>query len=133
LKRGDAETQRINEITDGVTGAAIEVHRMLGPGLLESAYEVCLCHELALRKLIFRRQVPVPVTYKSVNLDCGYMLDLIVEGQVIVELKSVDAIQAVHAAQLLTYLRLLDKRVGLLINFRVPRLVEGIKRVANDL
>lgn len=106
---------------------------MLGPGLLESAYEVCLCHELALRKLTFRRQVPVPVTYKSVNLDCGYMLDLIVEGQVIVELKSVDAIQAVHSAQLLTYLRLLDKRVGLLINFRVPRLIEGIKRVANDL
>ena len=133
MKRGDAETQRINEITDGVIGAAIEVHRMLGPGLLESAYEVCLCHELALRKLTFRRQVPVPVTYKSVNLDCGYMLDLIVEGQVIVELKSVDAIQAVHAAQLLTYLRLLDKRVGLPINFRVPRLVEGIKRVANDL
>lgn len=133
MKRGDAETQRINEITDGVIGAAIEVHRMLGPGLLESAYEVCLCHELALRKLTFRRQVPVPVTYKAVNLDCGYMLDLIVEGQVIVELKSVDAIQAVHAAQLLTYLRLLDKRVGLLINFRVPRLIEGIKRVANDL
>ena len=133
MKRRGAEAQSVNEITEAVIGAAIEVHRVLGPGLLESAYEECLCHELALRALAFRRQESVPVVYKSVNLDCGYVLDLVVEDQVVVELKSVETLQPVHASQLLTYLRLLDKRVGLLINFRVPRLVEGIKRVVNGL
>ena len=133
MRRGDAETQRINALTEAVIGAAIEVHCELGPGLLESAYEECLCHELALRKLAFRRQQQVPVTYKSVKLDCGYVLDLVVENQVVIELKAVDALLPVHAAQLLTYLRLLNMPVGLLVNFRVSRLVEGIKRVANDL
>jgi GxxExxY protein len=133
LGRRGAEALSLNEITEAVIGAAIEVHKVLGPGLLESAYEECLCHELALRGLAFRRQVSVPVRYKSVALDCGYVLDLIIEDQVIVELKSVDSLQSVHAAQLLTYLRLLDKRLGLLINFRAARLVEGIKRVANNL
>jgi len=133
LKRRDAEALRVNVLTDAIIGAAIEVHRILGPGLLESAYEQCLCHELALRKLAFRRQESVPVIYKAVRLDCGYVLDLVVEDQVVVELKAVDILLPVHASQLLTYLRLLDKRVGLLINFRASRLVEGIKRVVNDL
>ena len=133
MKRRDAEALRVNVLTDAIIGAAIEVHRILGPGLLESAYEQCLCHELALRKLAFRRQESVPVIYKAVRLDCGYVLDLVVEDQVVVELKAVDILLPVHASQLLTYLRLLDKRVGLLINFRASRLVEGIKRVVNDL
>lgn len=133
MKRRDAEAQSINEITEAVIGAAIEVHRVLGPGLLESAYEECLCHELALRRLSFRRQLSVPVIYKEVRLDCAYVLDLLVEDQVAIELKSVETLLPVHASQLLTYLRLLDMRIGLLVNFRAARLVEGIKRVVNGL
>ena len=116
-----------------IIGAAIEVHKALGTGLLESAYEACLCHELALRKLAFRRQEPVLVIYKSVRLDCGYVLDLLVEDRVVVELKAVESLQPVHASQLLTYLRLLDRPLGLLINFRTTKLVDGVKRVANNL
>lgn len=115
-------------LTDQVIAAAIEVHRELGPGLLESAYEQCLCHELHLRGLTFRRQVELPVVYKGTRLDCGYCIDLIVDEQVIVELKAVEKLLPVHEAQLMTYLRLTKLRVGLAINFNVPVLKEGIKR-----
>ena len=114
--------------TSPIIGAAIEVHRQLGPGLLESAYEECLCHELHLRGLEFRRQVDLPVMYKGLRLDCGYKLDLIVQNEVILELKSVEKLHPIHEAQLLTYLRLAEKRVGLLINFNVPQLTQGIIR-----
>jgi GxxExxY protein len=111
-----------------IIGAAIEVHRHLGPGLLESAYEECLCHELHLRGLSFERQVDLPVSYKGLNLDCGYKIDLIVEQQVVLELKAIEKILPIHEAQLLTDLKLSGKRVGLLINFKTPLLTRGIKR-----
>jgi len=107
---------------------AIEVHRHLGPGLLESAYEECLCHELHLRGLDFKRQVELPVLYKGLSLDCGYKIDLVVQEEVILELKSVEKRLPVHQAQLLTYMKLANKRVGLLINFNVPLLTRGIVR-----
>lgn len=116
-------------LTQKIIGAAIEVHRMLGPGLLESAYEECLCHELHLANLIFVRQQPLPVVYKGAHLDCGYRLDLVVEGRVVIELKTVDKVAPVHEAQLLTYLRLSGIRTGLLLNFYVATLREGIKRM----
>lgn len=125
--RGTESTE--NRITEGIIGAAIEVHREVGPGLLESAYEACLAHELAARGLQLERQVPLPVRYKGVELDCGYRLDLVVEGAVIVELKAAKALEPIHTAQLLTYLRLSGLRVGLLLNFNVPVLKQGIKRV----
>ena len=115
--------------TSPIIGAAIEVHRALGPGLLESTYEECLCHELRLRGLEFRRQVAIPVLYKGVSLDCGYRLDLVVQDEVVLELKSVEQLLPVHEAQLLTHLKLSGKRVGLLINFNVPLLTEGISRI----
>ena len=115
-------------ITEQIIGAGIEVHRALGPGLLESAYEECLCHELTLRGLAFTRQVELPVTYKGVKLDCGYRIDLIVQGLVLVELKSVDKIHSIHEAQLLSYLRLSGLTTGLLLNFNVPVLKDGIIR-----
>ena len=117
------------ELTRGIVGAAIEVHKELGPGLLESAYEECLCHELSLRKIRFRRQVPLPVVYKGVRLDCGYRLDLVVEDCVVLELKRVEEISPLHEAQLLTYLRLARKKVGILLNFNVPVMKNGIKRL----
>jgi len=132
LNRRDAEAQRVNEITEGVIGAAIEVHRTLGPGLLESAYELCLARELALRKFSFVRQMPVPLVYKGVELECGYVIDLLVDGSVVVELKSVDKLLPIHEAQLLTYLKLLDLRVGLLINFKERTLLQGLKRLVNN-
>jgi GxxExxY protein len=116
------------QITEKIIGAAIEVHRELGPGLLESAYEECFCHELHLRDLTFRRQVELPVAYKGLKLDCGYRLDVVVEDAVIVELKSIEQISPIHQAQLLTYLRLSGKKVGLLINFNVAVLKNGIVR-----
>ncbi|MGA2072506.1 MAG: GxxExxY protein [Terriglobia bacterium] len=116
-------------LTEKIIGAAIEVHRVLGPGLLESAYEECLCHELHLRGIAFVRQQPLPVVYKGVRLDCGYRLDVVVEGRVIVELKTVDRILPIHEAQLLTYLRLAGIRTGLILNFNVPVLRQGIKRM----
>ncbi|HSH16680.1 MAG TPA: GxxExxY protein [Verrucomicrobiae bacterium] len=116
------------EITDKIIGAAIEVHRVLGPGMLESAYEECLCHELELRGLAFQRQVQLPVRYKEVLLNCGYRLDLVVAEAVVVELKAVERLEPVHEAQLLTYLRLSQLRVGLLINFNVALLKQGIVR-----
>jgi GxxExxY protein len=114
--------------TSGIIGAAIEVHRALGPGLLESAYEECLCHELHLRGLCFEQQVALPVSYKGVQLDCGYRIDIIVANMVVMELKCVEKILPVHQAQLLTYMKLSRKPVGLLINFNVPLLTRGILR-----
>ena len=122
----------MNELTGEIIGAAIEVHKELGPGLLESACEECLCHELSLRGVPCQRQVPLPVVYKGVRLDCGYRLDLVADNKVIVELKTVDKLLAVHEAQLLTYLKLYDRQVGLLINFHVAVLKDGIKRMVNN-
>ena len=129
------EAQRHREIEDGkdprtspIIGAAIEVHRNLGPGLLESAYEECLCHELHLRGLDCKRQVPLPLLYKGLKLECGYKIDLIVRDEVVLELKAVERLLPIHEAQLLTYLKLTGKRVGLLINFNVPLLTQGIIR-----
>jgi GxxExxY protein len=116
------------QITESIIGGAIEVHRELGPGLLESAYEECFCHELHLRNLSFQRQVELPVAYKGLKLDCGYRLDVVVENAVIVELKSIEQISPIHQAQLLTYLRLSGKKVGLLIDFNVAVLKNGIVR-----
>ena len=116
-----------------IIGAVIEVHRHLGPGLLESAYEECMSHELNLRGLSFERQKPLALTYKGKNLDCGYRLDLVVEGLVILELKAVERIEPIHEAQLLTYLKLSDLKLGILINFNVPVLKNGIKRLVNNL
>ena len=121
----------INKLTGQVIGAAIEVHKILGPGLLESAYEECLCRELFLRKMHFKRQVPLPIDYKGVKLDCGYRLDIVVSNELILELKACERLQPIHEAQLLTYLKLTGIKIGLLINFNVPVLKEGIKRLAN--
>jgi GxxExxY protein len=121
-----------NRITEAIIGAAIEVHRSLGPGLLESAYEECLCYELSQIPLPFRRQVSVPIHYKGVQLDCGYRIDLLVEESVVIEIKSVDELAPVHSAQLLTYLKLLNKSVGPLMNFNVPVLRRGLKRIVNN-
>ncbi len=115
-------------LTERVLGAAIEVHRALGPGLLESAYEECLCHELSLASLSFERQVPLPVVYKGIKLDCGYRLDVVVADVLVLELKCVEKLAPIHEAQLLTYLKLSGKPVGLLINFAVSVLMDGVKR-----
>lgn len=117
------------ELTGAIIGAAIEVHRELGPGLLESAYEECLCRELELRDISFERQKPLPLEYKGLRLDWGYRMDLLVEGRVIVDTKCVEALAPIHQAQLLTYLRLAKVKVGLLINFNVVVLKEGVKRL----
>ena len=118
----------INKITEIIIGRAIEVHRTLGPGLLESAYEECLSYELQLAGLKIERQKPVPVVYKEKKLDYGYRMDLLVENQVVLELKTVDALWPIHEAQLLTYLKFAEKEIGLLINFNVTVLKNGIKR-----
>lgn len=117
-----------NAITGAIIGAAIEVHKLLGPGLLESAYEECLARELALRGLRVDRQRPVPVVYKDVKLECGYRMDIVVEGCVVVELKAVESLAPIHEAVMLTYLRLSGFRLGLLINFNVVVLKDGIRR-----
>ncbi len=117
-----------NALTGKIIGAAIEIHRALGPGLLESAYETCFIYELRLRKLKVENQKSMPVFYKDVMLDCGYRADLVVEDQVIVEIKSVAGIAPIHEAQLLSYLKLSDCKFGLLINFNVQLLKEGIRR-----
>lgn len=124
---------REDSLSKEIIGAAIEVHRHLGPGLLESAYERCLCRELSVRGIAFQQQLPLPVRYKGELLDCGYRLDLVVDRQVIVELKAVDALESIHNAQLLTYLKLSGCRLGLLLNFNVPVLKRGIKRIVNNL
>jgi GxxExxY protein len=128
LHHGDTETRSklLHEsLTERVIGAAIEVHRALGPGLLESAYEECLCHEFNLQGVAFQRQVALPVQYKGVNLDCGYRIDLVVENSLILELKCIERVLAVHEAQLLTYLKLTGKRVGLILNFNISVLTRG--------
>jgi GxxExxY protein len=124
---------RINEVTGEVIGAAVEVHRTLGPGLLESVYEECLCRELQLRGLPFARQVTLPVLYKGTRLDCGYRLDLLVARAVVVEVKAIEMLRELHSAQLLTYLKMGQWQVGLLINFNVPVLRDGIRRQVLNL
>ena len=131
-RHGDTEVaQRLvnGHLTARVIGAAIEVHRGVGPGLLESAYQECLCRELMLRHVPFARQVPLRAEYKGIRLDCSYRLDLLVQSLLVVEIKSISAIEPVHEAQLLTYLRLGGWQVGLLLNFNVARLKDGICRL----
>jgi len=123
----------VNELTGTIIGAAIEVHRILGPGLLESAYEECLNYEFGQRVARFVRQHPLPVVYKGIKLDCGYRLDFLVENTVVVEIKAVESILPIHEAQLLSYLKLGGWQVGLLINFNVPVLKQGIKRIVLGL
>ena len=118
----------INKLTDVVISSAVEVHRALGPGLLESTYEMCLARELSIRQIEFERQKPIPVLYKGVTLDCGYRADLVVDGRLLVGIKSVDALAAIHEAQLLSYLKLGGWQIGLLINFNVQLLKSGIRR-----
>lgn len=123
----------INKTTESVIGAAIEVHRHLGPGLLESAYEECMCEELTLRNIPFKRQVALPVLYKTKKLDVGYRIDLLVNNEVVVELKTVESILPIHEAQTLTYMRLGGWQVGLILNFNVTVLKNGIKRLVYKL
>ncbi|HLF25137.1 MAG TPA: GxxExxY protein [Anaerolineae bacterium] len=122
-----------NKITEAIIGAAINVHRALGPGLLESAYEACLAFELIQRDLRIEQQKPLPIIYREVHLDCGYRLDLLIEGLVVVEVKAVDQLVPIHEAQLLSYLKLSGCKVGLLINFNVMVLKNGIRRIVNNL
>ena len=117
-----------DDLSNRVIGCAIEVHRFLGPGLLESAYEQCLAYELNRSGIAFQLQHPQPVQYKDIRLDCGFRIDILVEKQLIVELKSVEAVKPIHEAQLLTYMKLADVKIGLLINFNNTRLKDGIKR-----
>jgi GxxExxY protein len=117
-----------DKLTEKIIGCAIEVHRTLGPGLMESTYENCLAHELFINNIDFKKQLALPVVYKGVNLDCGYRIDLLIKDQVIIELKSVKNLTPIDAAQILTYMKLANKKTGLLINFNVNRLVNGIKR-----
>jgi GxxExxY protein len=126
------EVDRLDQISRRIIGAAIEVHRHLGPGLLESAYQSCLVFELRQQGLRVEEQKPLPVTYKEVKLDCGYRLDLVVEDEIIVEVKAIEKLLPIHEAQLLSYLRLSNKKVGLLMNFHVPVLKDGLKRIVNE-
>ena len=119
---------QLEALTESIIAAAIEVHKHLGPGLLESTYEQCLCHELSIRGISFKQQAPISVDYKGVKLDCGYRIDLLVEDSVVVELKSVDKIIAIHEAQLMTYMKLSGKRVGLILNFNVELMKHGLVR-----
>jgi GxxExxY protein len=139
-RHGDTESSMIEKISDGpvyydegltekIIACAIEVHRHLGPGLLESAYEECMCHELNLQGMPFERQRPLPLEYKGIKLDCGYRMDIVVNNSVVMELKCVDKITSIHEAQLLTYLRLSKIKTGLIINFYTGLLKHGIKRL----
>ena len=123
----------VNKLSSKIIGAAIEVHKKLGPGLLESTYEECLCFEMTLRGLSFKRQEPLPIEYKGTKLDCGYRLDIVVENKVIIELKACDKIEPIHRAQLLTYLKLSGLNLGLLLNFNTPVMRDGIVRIVNEL
>ncbi|MBD3347313.1 MAG: GxxExxY protein [Chitinivibrionales bacterium] len=123
----------IDGLSNRIIGAAIEVHKSLGPGLLESAYEQCLCSELQFQGIEYARQVALPVSYRQVTLDCGYRLDIVVEDSIILELKAVESLAPIHDAQLLTYLKLSDLKLGLLLNFNVPYMRNGIKRIVNGL
>jgi GxxExxY protein len=125
------EKERLNGITQAIIGAAIQVHRVLGPGLLESAYEACLAFELKKRGLSVEQQKPLPLIYEQVKLDCGYRIDLLVEGVVVVEVKSIDALPPIHEAQVMSCLKLSGCKVALLINFNVPLLKDGIRRFVN--
>lgn len=129
----DTEFLKDNELTAVIIGAAIEVHRHLGPGLLESAYESCLAFEFQEQGLSYQRQLALPINYKGQPLDLDYRIDFMVNDQVIIELKSVKHIEPIHEAQLLTYLKLAKKRYGLLLNFNVPIMKQGIKRMLNDV
>jgi GxxExxY protein len=120
--------KKLNELTEAIIGAAMEVHRSLGPGLLESTYEMCLCQELSHLGIPFERQVPIPVEYKGVKLDCGYRADIVIEGTILLEIKAIDSLLPIHDAQLLTYLRLGGWQIGLLINFNVELLKHGLRR-----
>jgi GxxExxY protein len=119
------------KLTEAIIGAAIEIHRVLGPGLMESVYEECLCYELSQRNVAFKRQESLPIKYKNVRLDCGYRLDIVCEEKVILELKAIEQLLPIHEAQLITYLKLSNKPIGLLINFNVPVLKDGIVRRVN--
>jgi len=121
----------INQLTGEVINAAIEVHRTLGPGLLESIYEECLCHEVGLKEIPYERQKELPIEYKGIKLNANFRLDVLVNKQLILEIKSCDTLLPIHEAQLLTYLKLTGIKLGLLINFNVPMLKDGIKRIAN--
>ena len=129
----NAAAERLNEMTEQIIGCAIAVHQTLGPGLLESAYEACLCYELLKRGLKVERQKPLALVYDAVALDCAYRMDLVVAGAVIVEVKSVEALAEIHFAQVLTYLRLSDLRLALLLNFNVVHMKDGIRRIVNNL
>jgi GxxExxY protein len=118
----------LNELTDAIIGAAMEVHRALGPGLLESTYEMCLCRELSIRRIPFERQIPISVEYKGVKLDCGYRADIVVDRTIVVEIKAIDSLLPIHEAQLLSYLKLGGWKIGLLINFNVELLKHGLRR-----
>ena len=122
----------LNGITHGIIAAAIEVHRQLGPGLLESAYQVCVCYELSRMGIAFAREVHLPLSYKGLKLDCSYRIDLLVEDAILVELKAIEQVLPIHSAQVLTYLRASNKPIGLLINFNVLVLKDGIKRVVHE-
>jgi len=128
-----SEILDVNKITEAIIGAAIEAHRHLGPGLLESAYEECLCEELLLRKIPFKRQIVLPVTYKNKKLDIGYRIDLLVNDEVVVELKTIESLLRIHVAQTLTYMRLVGWQVGLILNFNLTILKNGIKRPVHKL
>jgi GxxExxY protein len=119
---------KFDDLSNRIIGCAIEVHRELGPGLLESTYEQCLAYELSQAKIPFRVQVELPVEYKEIRLDCGYRIDLLADGQLVVELKSVDQLLPIHEAQILTYMKLVGAKVGLLINFNVTVLTKGVRR-----
>ena len=127
------KTDELERLATRVLDAAFEVHRSLGPGLLESAYEMGLCHELATLGIGFERQKEMPVRYKGVSLDCGYRIDLLVCGEIVLELKCVDTLQPIHEAQLLTYMKLAQKPIGFLMNFNVRLLKHGLKRIVNGL
>ena len=118
------------DLSREIIGAAIEVHRELGPGLLESAYESCLCHEFTLRNIRFQRQMDRAVNYKGLLIDCGYRIDILVDEQIVLELKAVEAFLPIYSAQLMTYLKLTKCRLGFLMNFNVPIMKDGIKRIA---
>jgi len=130
MQQGDQEIRSNNPLTEQIIGACIAVHRALGPGLLESAYEHCLARELELSDLSFRRQVPLAIEYRGTEIDCGYRLDFVVRDEVVIELKSVERLDSVHLAQVLTYLKIGHFPIGLLINFNVPSLrLGGIRRL----
>jgi GxxExxY protein len=120
--------KNLNELTEAIIVSALEVHRTLGPGLLESTYEMCLCRELTIRGISFERQVPISVEYKGVKLDCGYRADLVVDRTILVEIKAIDSLLPIHDAQLLSYLKLGGWKIGLLINFNVELLKNGLRR-----